>query len=392
MRVLAWLAFAGAGCVVLFLVFAEYTGRTRVVGALVPVAGEAIVLAPATGVLRKIAVREGARATAGEALGVLTVPRATLEGGDTSRALAEGIDQRRDLIRAQADAERELFGREREGLHRQIENAQRERAQIADEIVVRGKQVEIARDILDRMRGLRESGYASELQIRQQEGVMLDGVVAIKALEREQTRLARSIAEIEQDLTALTPRTSAADADSERQLSELERERIETTGEGEALIVAPVTGVVTSLSVKPGQTVTSGQALLTMLPGNGILEAELFAPSHAVGFIAPDDRVLLRYRAYPYQKFGHHRGRVLRISRSALSAHELGRLPGAVEAGDAYYRIVVRLERQTVRTYGRDERLQSGMVVDAVILGERRRLIEWVFEPLYSLRGSFEDK
>jgi len=27
------------------------------------------------------------------------------------------------------------------------------------------------------------------------------------------------------------------------------------------------------------------------------------------------------------------------------------------------------------------------MLVDADIMGERRRLIEWIFEPLYSLKG-----
>ena len=32
-----------------------------------------------------------------------------------------------------------------------------------------------------------------------------------------------------------------------------------------------------------------------------------------------------------------------------------------------------------------------GMLLDADILGERRRLIEWVFEPLYSLKGRVGD-
>ncbi len=32
---------------------------------------------------------------------------------------------------------------------------------------------------------------------------------------------------------------------------------------------------------------------------------------------------MLRYQAYPYQKFGHHTGRVASISRSALTRSEL---------------------------------------------------------------------
>ena len=127
-----------------------------------------------------------------------------------------------------------------------------------------------------------------------------------------------------------------------------------------------------------------------MLPGDGALEAELLVPSRAVGFVDPGDQVMLRYRAYPYQKFGHHRGRVARVSRSALTVAELAARQGVADDGESYYRIVVQLERQSVLAYGRDERLQPGMVVDAEILGERRSLIEWVFEPLYSLRGTVE--
>ena len=390
MRVLAWLAMVATVSILVFLLFGSYTRRTRVVGTLVPVAGEAVVLAPATGVLRQLSVGEGERASAGQTLGVLAVPRATREGGDTARALAEGIDERRELIQTQARADREARARDRDGLRRQLEDARRERVQLEGEIAVRGEQVEIARDTLQRMRSLRESGYVSELQTRQQEAMVLDGKAAIQALEREKTRLSRGIVALEQDLAALGPRGNAAEAESGRQLSELERERIVTAGEGGALIVAPVEGVIARLPLKTGQTVTAGQPVLTMLPGDGALEAELLVPSRAVGFVDPGDPVLLRYRAYPYQKFGHHRGQVARVSRSALTVTELAARQGVADDGESYYRIVVRLERQSVLAYGRDERLQPGMVVDAEILGERRSLIEWVFEPLYSLRGTVE--
>jgi membrane fusion protein len=43
------------------------------------------------------------------------------------------------------------------------------------------------------------------------------------------------------------------------------------------------------------------------------------------------------------------------------------------------------------RAYGKPEVLKPGMLVDADILGERRALVEWLFEPLYSLAGSVAD-
>ena len=46
---------------------------------------------------------------------------------------------------------------------------------------------------------------------------------------------------------------------------------------------------------------------------------------------------------------------------------------------------------QAVTAYGNEEPLKPGMLLDADILGEKRRLIEWVFEPLYSLKGRVGD-
>jgi membrane fusion protein len=128
------------------------------------------------------------------------------------------------------------------------------------------------------------------------------------------------------------------------------------------------------------------------LPDDGRLEAELLVPSRAIGFIEPGDRVLLRYQAFPYQKFGHQEGHVAAISRSALNPGELGALIGNGQQGEPFYRVTVSLARQAITAYGKPEALKPGMLVDADVLGERRRLAEWAFEPLYSLRGKISDR
>jgi membrane fusion protein len=126
---------------------------------------------------------------------------------------------------------------------------------------------------------------------------------------------------------------------------------------------------------------------MSLLPSDGQLEAELLVPSRAVGFIEPGDRVLLRYQAFPYQKFGHHKAEVVRISRSALGPNELGALIGDTKANEPFYRVTVTLARQVVTAYGRNEHLKPGMLLEADIMGERRRLVEWILEPLYSVKG-----
>ena len=113
------------------------------------------------------------------------------------------------------------------------------------------------------------------------------------------------------------------------------------------------------------------------------MQAHLYAPSRAIGFIRPGNTVLLRYQAYPYQKFGHARGTVLSISRSAMSGDDMPAAAGR----EALYRITVSLHNQTMRAYGQAYALQPGMLVDADILLEQRMLYEWALEPLFSLTG-----
>ena len=69
-------------------------------------------------------------------------------------------------------------------------------------------------------------------------------------------------------------------------LAQLEQERMQTQANSALLVKAPVSGVVATQIVKPG-AVQAGQPLLSLLPGDGKLEAELLVPSRAIGFIAP---------------------------------------------------------------------------------------------------------
>lgn len=387
LRVFGYAAALIVAVVILFLVLGTYTRRTRVSGQLTSVQGAAIVIAPVTGVVGKIDSKEGGRVMSGQRIALLSVPRATPVGGDVSAALARGIQQREDSLRTLERAEDDENATMRSGLQQQIMDARQERSQIDAEIATRQEQIAIARDTLERMERLRTLSLVSDLQTKQQQSIILDGEAAVLGLHREQTRLSRSMADLDQQLQSLLPRRTARFAENARKLSELERERLQTAAQAEYLVTAPISGVISSLSVKSGQTVVAGQPMMTLLPGTGSLEAELLVPSRAIGFIDPGDRVLLRYDSYPYQKFGHHRGRVARISRSALTPGELDTGESRSSKAESYYRVVVRLDRQTVTVYGREEALRPGMRMEADILGERRRLIEWVFEPLFAVRG-----
>lgn len=163
-----------------------------------------------------------------------------------------------------------------------------------------------------------------------------------------------------------------------------------TKPEAQARLVirAPQDGLVTAVLAERGQVAMPSTALANMVPSDARLQAHLFAPSSAVGFVHSDQPVRLRLQAYPFQKFGHQAGRVLQVSRMPLQAAELpGLAVPAGNAGEPLYRITVALDRQAVLAEGQAQPLVAGMQLDADVLLDKRRLIEWIFEPMVNIAG-----
>jgi len=118
------------------------------------------------------------------------------------------------------------------------------------------------------------------------------------------------------------------------------------------------------------------------------MQAKLLAPSSAIGFIHQGERVLLRYSAFPYQKFGEYWGTVLSISHAALSPEEVQNVTAGappVKQTGPFYRVVVEPDDQFVKVHGEERRLPASMQVQAYALLDRRPLYQWIVQPLYDI-------
>lgn len=379
---LAGFAVLAAAAIVAFLVLGEYTRRSRVTGQLVPDLGLSTVVSPTGGVVGRLYPEEGAQLSANDPLTVITVPRVTASGSDSLTVIREGLKTRRDSLQSLGEAQTDQIDAQIAGLSRQRTAAQQELSQIENEIATRREQVRLGRETTDRYQRVADEQYVSQVQVSQQRQAVLELTNAQQSLERQATSLRRNLAQLDQTLRELPAQRQGLQATTSRDLAMLDQERVQQEASGELLIRAPVTGLVANRLIESGQAVQAGQPLMSLLPKGSQLQAQLLVPSAAVGFIEPGDAVLLRYQAFPYQKFGHHRGRVIRVSRSAIT------LAGSDgQNAEPYYRVLVALDEQAITAYGKSEALRPGMRLDADILGERRKLYEWVLEPLYSIQG-----
>jgi membrane fusion protein len=370
----------------LFFISGQYTRKARVSGVLAPIEGVAKIIAQQSGIVEAVHIREGDHVRKDAALMVLGDGRAGRAKEDVGEAITSRVAERRDALVLQhrlamtaMRSEQAAFAQRRAGFRREME-------QIDAEMASQSKRAAIASNGVDRARRLEDIGFLSAAALDRERDAALDQDARLEQLRRTRLALARELAAAEFDADTARARALSQLASLDMQRASLDQERIERDLQYHAAIVAPAPGFVATVLVEAGQMVTPGTPLATIIPENATLEGVLYSPSRSIGFVHAGQEVLLRYLAYPHQKFGLHKASVTSVSRNPMLPSELGFTP-IDGTREPVYRIKVALEGQSIRAYGRLEPLQPGMQVEADILLDRRRLIEWVFEPLLSLAG-----
>ncbi|KWI25684.1 HlyD family secretion protein [Burkholderia stagnalis] len=369
---------------VAFLVFGTYTKRERVAGQLLPAKGLLTVAPPLMGTVIDTRVREGQTVAAGAELMAVSAEVAT-ELGSTRERVGEQLRLQRTRLEADLASQSQLRDEANRGLRARAAALNDQLAQIALQKTQRARQIELAQRQLGKLQSMREQGYASNSQVEQQEAALLDAQARVQDLARQRLDIEQQLDQIRQQLRELPLNTRNQQNDIERKLADVDQSIAENEARRAVILRAPQASVVAALLAKPGQVVNAGQSVVSLLPQGAQLEAQLMVPSRAIGFVRPGARVVLRYQAYPFQKFGQQFGRVSEVSRTALSPQEVANLTGQTNVPEQLYRVIVALDRQDIAAYGKREALRPGMALEADVLIDKRRLIEWVLEPLYAL-------
>jgi len=380
------LALALAAAILLFLFFGHYTRRETVTGQLVPSAGLLNVAAPGAGTITRVNVRDGQAVKAGAVLLRLSSEQDSAALGDTHALVGQQLDIQRSRLQADLLNQKQWSEQQADALQAKAALLHAQLAQIAGQLAIQQQQVISNQQLLAKIQPLAAKGFVSAVQVQQQETAVLDAQAQYKALVRQQLDGRQQLDATQQQLAQLPLDAASKRNDTERQLASLTQSMAQNEMQRAVVLRAPQDGVVSAVLLKEGQMVGAGQPLLSILPAGSMLQAQLLVPSRAIGFIEPGSRVVLRYQAFPYQKFGQQYGEVADISRSALSPPDVAALMGQqAQQQEPLYRIQVKLDSQQVSVYGKPESVKPGMALEADILMERRRLIEWVFEPLYGM-------
>jgi membrane fusion protein len=372
----------------LFLWRAEYTRKAQVSGVVSPDRGLIRMVPASAGTVLERRITEGQQVQAGEVLFVLLLDRSTLDAG-TQAQVRLSLNERQRSLEDAARQQRQLASGQSLAMDRRLQALEVELAQLDAEAVLQAQRLTLAQEALARLESLRSDQFISSAQVQGKSEEVLGLRAQAVALARQRAALSRERAELEGERAGLPLLARKTQGDIERDLAVLSREAAEQDAVRQLVVRAPQAGIVSAVLAEPGQSVSPSSALASLVPAGAELQAHLYAPSSAVGFVRPGQAVRLRFEAFPYQKFGHMPGRVLQVSRTPLAASELATLSlasmGADRPGEPLFRITVGLD--TAKSGTEPLPLVAGMRLQADVLLDRRRLAEWLFEPLAGLSG-----
>lgn len=365
----------------MFAATATYARKETVAGWLAPEGGLIRLEARQGGIVQAVHVREGDEVLAGQPIATVRLSQALAEGDSfvsLNRSLqtqADAAASRALSARATLEAERRQLTGRREALARELTEGRRR-------TTLQAGRIRLARAEVERAEALAAQGYMPrrELEARQ---------AALLAMEQEEAQLAgsalsyeREIGEVDARLSAIPIDLQTAGAEAASVMAGLDHQKTQTAVQSAYVVVATVSGRVAALPVHRGQGVPAGAAVAVITAGDTPLEAELYAPSRASGFITEGQDVRLMYQAFPYQKFGAGMGRVTSVSRTVLAPAEVA-IPG-LQVQEPVFRVRVKLTDDEVSAYGRRLALQPGMLLTADVVIDRRSLLEWLLDPLYA--------
>jgi membrane fusion protein len=376
--------------IIAFSVWGSYTKRSTVPGQLIPKTGLIQVYATQQGTIVQKNAYEGQVVKKGDTLFLISTANYG-ENGDIAAALSKQTQLKEQSIRNEIMRLHIVHKSERESLVNQS-NLLKEYIRKMDSLINNQKNaVDLAKINENRYQAAFKQNAVSNEELEEKKTNYFSEFAQYESLKREKITFEKQLNEQIINLSGLENKQRNEIEQLERLLSTNNQELIEMQFRQKVAITSHTTGAVSTINGEIGQFVDLSKPLITILPENTPLVAQLYVPSRAIGFVKEGDEVLLRYQSYPYQKFGHAKAKVLSVAKTAVAGQDLKTIgtisPQQQINNEPVYLVRAQLEKQIVKAYGKDMPLKVGMTFEADIMHETRNLYEWVLEPLFSITG-----
>ncbi len=153
-------------------------------------------------------------------------------------------------------------------------------------------------------------------------------------------------------------------------------------------LTAPANAVVLDIAQRSlGSVMKEAEPLVTLVPLDVPIEAEVAVDARDIGRIAAGQAVRIKFDAFPFQKFGTAEGTVRTISRDSFSP-DAERKKNTTAGTLPFYRVRVSLDAIKLKGIPESVSVMPGMTVSGEIKTGRRTVLSYFLYPI--LKGMDE--
>lgn len=362
-----------------WLATGSYARTETVRGVLATDVPSAKVMAPAVGFVSMLSVREGSFVAKAAPLAVIDVRRRDGTGQSITADVLRTVDDRLRLADAQLRIAADHDKNERSRLTGLIRSGDAKLAELRVAIDLQQAVVASNKSLYELLETVQNRGFVSRITYEQRRQNLLSSQQQLAALRQQRATIEGDLVQARANLADVSVAEARTVNDVQISIKALQQQQAQLKGEESYTIVSPIPGRVTALQIGVGRPVRSDIPVMTIIPEKSRLYARLYAPSRAAGFVRRGQEVRLLYDAFPYERFGGFKGRVISVSRAAIDPRDLS---DAIKADEPVYRVDVSVERQELLAYGVRAPLQAGMTLSATLVLERRSFFSWLVSPL----------
>ena len=367
-----------------YLILGEYHRKEAVSGYLRPNTGLSKIYPVVSGIIDEMYVEEGELVEKGQLLARIRMDRHLSSGKEYNDSIIEELLTQKRLLSANISNQQQLFEADQQNNRVQINNSRAQLLQTENQQALLKERLVLSKKKLDDTASLIKSGFVSQREYQDQQDLYL-------ALKQQVEDIQTQVLSQKQTLSQLIFQAKQMPIEHKEQIGQLKsqlagiNQQISQADAQRSLdIRSNRRGTVTNLLVNVGMMAQVNYPLMTILPEGAKLEAVLHVPTRAYGFVKEGQQTRIRDQAFPYQRFGIYRGEIVNVSKSVLLPSEAD-LP--VSLKEPVYQVVVDIEQQGAIAYGSKVPLQAGMLLEADIMVDSRSLFEWLFEPIYRIKG-----
>jgi len=294
-----------AAAAVALITLGGYSRRVDMEGTVLPSVGVVEITASSPGRVETLTVQEGQAVKKNEPLYAVDLDTTT-KGGGVQQQIIDAQTAERDMLAKEIERKTRMSEETKKELQQKIETLKTQINQVGGQITFQQPLVQKVSNEYNQFVSYVERHLVSMNELTSRQQAWMQALGRLQDLQSSELRLQGELKDAQSQLsTSVHTRSDEIDT-LKNKILEINEKLANSQAHSLIEIRAPEDGVVTAILAHPGQTVASGTPMLKIVPQHAPMQAELLAPSSAVGFIHKGGRALLRYSAFPYQKFGEY--------------------------------------------------------------------------------------